>query len=414
VLSVADARERILAKFSPLGTVNVPLAQAIGRVLADEIIAKYDLPPFRNASMDGFAICSSDLSGISRENPVKLQVVADIPAGQVAPVKVLHGQAARIMTGAPVPEESDAVIPVEDTDFNQRQSGLDAPEWVEAYKEMVPGENIRPQGQDVHKGEGVMLPGRRIRAQDVGFLAMLGVAQVPVYRSPRVAIFSTGDELIQVDTPLIAGKIHDSNTYTLIALVEQYGGIPLNLGIVPDRAEAVKERLDLANAEEADLILSSAGVSVGAFDFVRSVVEQYGQLSFWRVNMRPGKPLAVGEYLGIPFVGLPGNPVSAFVGFEVFVRPAILKMAGVSSLDRITQTVFLSEPVESDGRESYLRANVEIQDGQLTAYLTGHQGSGNLRSLVQANALLLIPSGVKSLPAGTEVTAWFLGEVFLD
>ena len=212
-----------------------------------------------------------------------------------------------------------------------------------------------------------------------------------------------------MDTPLIAGKIHNSNTYTLIALVEQYGGIPLNLGIVPDRAEAVKERLDLAKAEEADLILSSAGVSVGAFDFVRSVVEQYGHLSFWRVNMRPGKPLAVGEYLGIPFVGLPGNPVSAFVGFEVFVRPAILKMAGVSSLDRITQTVFLSEPVESDGRESYLRANVEIQDGRLAANLTGHQGSGNLRSLVQANALLLIPSGVKSLPAGTEVTAWLLG-----
>ena len=179
MLSVADARERILAKFSPLGTVNVPLAQAIGRVLADEIVAQFDLPPFRNASMDGFAICSSDLLGISRENPGKLQVVADIPAGQVVPVKVLHGQAARIMTGAPVPEGSDAVIPVEDTDFNQRQSGLDAPEWVEVYREMKPGENIRPQGQDVYKGEGVMHPGRRIRAQDVGFLAMLGVAEVP-------------------------------------------------------------------------------------------------------------------------------------------------------------------------------------------------------------------------------------------
>ena len=197
-----------------------------------------------------------------------------------------------------------------------------------------------------------------------------------------------------------------------MALVEQYGGIPLNLGIVPDQADAVKECLDLAVAKEADLILSSAGVSVGAFDFVRNVIEQYGSLSFWRVNMRPGKPLAVGGYNGIPFVGLPGNPVSAFVGFEVFVRPAIMKMAGVPIMDRVTQVAFLKEPVESDGRESYLRANVQIQDGRMVAYLTGHQGSGNLRSLVQANALLLIPSGVKSLPAGTEVGAWFLGEIF--
>ena len=408
MLSVADARDQLLAKFSPLETIKVPLAHAIGKVLADEIVAQFDLPPFRNSSMDGFAIRYADLIGINRENPGKLQVVADIPAGQVAPVKILGGQAARIMTGAPVPEGSDAVIPVEDTDFYQRQPGLAAPEWVEVYREMKPGENIRSQGQDVYKGEDVMHPGSRIRPQDVGFLAMLGISDVPVYRSPRIAIFSTGDELIPVDSPLIAGKIHDSNTYTLVALVEQYGGIPLNLGIVPDRAEAVKECLDLAVAMKADLILSSAGVSVGAFDFVRNVVEQYGSLSFWRVNMRPGKPLAVGEYLGIPFVGLPGNPVSAFVGFEVFVRPSIMKMAGASFLDRVTQAVFLMEPVESDGRESYLRANVEPRNGRLTAYLTGHQGSGNLRSLVQANALLLIPSGVKSLPAGAEVTAWLL------
>jgi len=411
LLSVAEARDRLLANFSPLGTIKAPLAQAIGKVLADEIVAQFDLPPFRNASMDGFAICYADLVGISRENPGKLRVVADIPAGQVAPVKILRGQAARIMTGAPVPEGSDAVIPVEDTDFNQRQPGLAAPEWVKVYKEMKPGENIRSQGQDVYEGEDVMQPGHRIRPQDVGFLAMLGVAEVPVHRSPRIAIFSTGDELIPVDSPLIAGKIHDSNTYTLVALVEKYGGIPLNLGIVPDQAEAVKECLDLAVAKEADLILSSAGVSVGAFDFVRNVVEQYGLLSFWRVNMRPGKPLAVGEYLGTPFVGLPGNPVSAFVGFEVFVRPAIMKMAGITFLNHLTQAVFLLEPIESDGRESYLRAIVENRDGRLAAYLTGHQGSGNLRSLVQANALLLIPSGVKSLPAGAEVAAWFLGEV---
>jgi molybdopterin molybdotransferase len=186
---------------------------------------------------------------------------------------------------------------------------------------------------------------------------------------------------------------------------------PVSLGIVPDDIEAVQTCLDRAIALNVDLILSSAGVSVGAFDFVRHVVERGGHLDFWRVNMRPGKPLAFGDYQGVPFIGLPGNPVSAFVGFEVFVRPAILKMSGFNGFDRPLQKVRLLEEIDSDGRESYLRSVIALQDGVLTARLTGHQGSGNLRSLVQANALLLIPSGVKSLPAGAEVEAWILDDL---
>jgi molybdopterin molybdotransferase len=213
---------------------------------------------------------------------------------------------------------------------------------------------------------------------------------------------------LAVDEPLSPGKIHDSNSYTLIALVKKYGAIPLNLGIVPDKAQAVQSILDRAVAEKADLILSSAGVSVGAFDFVRTVVEQGGKLDFWRVNMRPGKPLAFGDYQGIPFIGLPGNPVSAFVGFEVFVRPTLLKMAGHESWSRLVLPVELLEPIHSDGRESYLRGIVEYRERGWQAKLAGHQGSGNLRSLAQANALLLIPSGVKSLPAGARVDAWLL------
>jgi molybdopterin molybdotransferase len=319
------------------------------------------------------------------------------------------------MTGAPAPDGSDAVVPVEDTDFNQRQQNISAPGRVKIFREVKPGENIRPQGQDVYKGEIVMRPGAQLRPQEIGFLAMLGMPAVAVHRSPRVAIFSTGDELIPVEVPLASGKIHDSNSYTLMTQVEQNGGIPLDFGIVPDNVDEIKGCLNRALEEKVDLILSSAGVSVGAFDFVRNVIEQYGRLSFWRVNMRPGKPLAVGEYNGIPFIGLPGNPVSAFVGFEVFVRPALLKMAGfTTNLEHPMQSVILTEPVESDGRESYLRAVVKNRKGQLEAHLTGHQGSGNLRSLVHANALLLIPSGVKSLPIGTKVAALLLGQMNFD
>lgn len=415
LLSVAGALEQLLRHFSPLERVFVPLSQAVGEVLAEPVAAALDLPPFPNSSMDGFAVRAADVQDAGRDRPVTLDVVADVPAGQVANHPVGAGEAARIMTGAPMPEGADAVVPVEDTDFNYRQPGLEAPKTVRIHRRTQQGENVRPSGQDVSRGEVVLQPGVRLRPQDVGFLAMLGVSRVPVRRRPRVAIFSTGDELLPVELPLTPGKIHDSNTYTLLALVRQAGGEGINLGIVPDQAQAVRDRLDQAVGQSVDLILSSAGVSVGAFDFVRTVVEQQGQLSFWRVNMRPGKPLAFGNYQSVPFIGLPGNPVSAYVGFEVFVRPALAKMAGLvgtqlSTAGRLRQIVRLAEAVDSDGRESYLRAQVMPSAGGLQAHLTGHQGSGNLRSLVQANALVVIPAGVKSLPAGSEVEAWFFSE----
>jgi len=279
---------------------------------------------------------------------------------------------------------------------------------VKIYRAVKAGENVRPKGQDVHAKEQVMQPGIHLRPQEIGFLAMLGIAQVSVHTLPRVAVFATGDELISVGSHLEPGKIYDSNSYTLISQIEKYGAHAVNLGIVADNIDAVRACLDRAITEGVDLIISSAGVSVGAFDFVRNVVEEGGHLTFWRVNMRPGKPLAFGEYKGVPFLGLPGNPVSAFVGFEVFVRPAILKMSGTGGRERPFQKVKLQEQIESDGRESYLRGIVTHQDGVWMARLTGHQGSGNLRSLVQANALLLVPSGVKSLPVGAEVDAWIL------
>jgi molybdopterin molybdotransferase len=408
LLDVAEALQRLLGHFAPLGVVEIPLNQIRGRVLAKDILARDDLPPFNNSAMDGFAVRTVDVLGASPEQPIVLNVVADIPAGLPVEVDLKAGQAARIMTGAVVPASADAVVPVEETDINQRQPGLKTPEAVQISKPVHPGAHIRLAGEDVRKGEVVLWAGQMIRPQEVGFLSALGIPKAPVHRKPRVAIFSSGDELIPVEETLQPGKIHDANSYTLTALVEHFGGEVINLEIVPDVPEAVRECLDRAYSEKVDLILSSAGVSVGALDFVRGVIEQDGQLDFWRVNMRPGKPLAFGDYRKIPFVGLPGNPVSAYVGFMVFVRPALLKMCGRRELSYPATRVELRESITSDGRETYLRSIVTKQEGILVARLTGHQGSGNLRSLVQANALLMIPSGVVSLPSGAQVDAWML------
>jgi molybdopterin molybdotransferase len=236
----------------------------------------------------------------------------------------------------------------------------------------------------------------------------LGYSTTDVYRKPRVALFSSGDELLDASQPLAPGKIRDSNSPMLAGLVESAGAEVVRLGVAKDTFASVKEVLDQSSALEIDLILSSAGVSVGAFDFVKEVIESNGRMDFWRVNMRPGKPLAFGEYTGIPFIGLPGNPVSAFVGFEVFVRAALRRLAGLTGEGRHIVRVRCGEEVNSDGRESYLRANLREENGVRIARLTGHQGSGNILSLVQADALLIIPAGVKCVPAGQEVEAWLL------
>jgi molybdopterin molybdotransferase len=270
------------------------------------------------------------------------------------------------------------------------------------------GENIRRRGMDLHAGETVLLAGRQLRPQDLGLLAMLGISSVTVYHKPRVALLSSGDELVDPDAPLEKGKIRDSNSYTLAALIESAGAQALRLGVARDNYESIHHLFEKAVYLRADLILSSAGVSVGAFDFVKQVIRDSGKMDFWRVNMRPGKPVAFGEYKGIPVIGLPGNPVSAFVGFEVFVRPAIQKLGGLTDLTRQMVRVKCEDEIDSDGRESYLRAEVRDVDGSFVARLTGHQGSGNLHSLVQANALLIIPAGVKCVPAGQEITAWML------
>lgn len=407
MLSVSEAREKILSTLQPLATEIIPLEQSAGRVLARDFRANTDLPSFDNASVDGFAVRAADVSNAAAHTPIRLQVVADIPAGASPSTTHLQpGQAARIMTGAPLPPGADAVVMVEHTDFQDRTPGAAAPTSVYVFQPVLPGENIRPQGSDLHAGQIVLHAGYPLRPQDMGLLAMLGAAHIEVRQQPRLALISSGDELLPVDAPLIPGKVRDANSTSLAALARQSGAQVLSLGVAADNANDVRQRLDQAVAQKADLIVSSAGVSVGAFDFIKSVVEENGHLTFWKVNMRPGKPLAFGAYRGTPFIGLPGNPVSAFIGFMVFVQPALHHLSGSVAPTRPIQRVRTAEAIESDGRESYLRAIVTQENDTLVARLSGHQGSGNLFSLVQANALLIVPSGVKSVPPAAELDAW--------
>ncbi|MCI0549701.1 MAG: molybdopterin molybdotransferase MoeA [Anaerolineae bacterium] len=408
LLSVDEARERILSHFQPVAVETLPLVECANRVLAQDIAATTDLPPFDNSSMDGFAIRVADVTDAA-DSPRSLRVVADIPAGVSPTISLAQGEAARIMTGAQVPDGAEAVVPVEDTDFSNRDAGSAAPDWVVISKSVTKGANVRPRGMDIHADEIVLQKGRVLKPQDLGLLAMLGYANISVHRKARVALFSSGNELLEAGAPLEPGKIRDSNSYTIAALIEEAGAGVIRLGVAKDDRESVKTLIEKAVDLEVDLILSSAGVSVGAFDFVKEVIEANGKMDFWRVNMRPGKPLAFGKYKDIPFIGLPGNPVSAFVGFEVFVRGVIGKLNGIYNGSRRKVQVRCAEQIDSDGRESYLRAEVHpAENGSFIAHLTGHQGSGNLHSLVQANALLIIPAGVKCVPAGQEVNAWLI------
>ena len=402
MLSVNEARERILSNFQATDIETVSLVASVNRVLGMDLAADHDYPPFDNSAVDGFAVRTDDASSLT------LKVVADIPAGTSPSITLKSGEAARIMTGAEVPNGATAVIPVEDTDFKDHQAGTTAPQTVSFEKNPAAGANIRRRGMDILTGEVVLQKGHVIKPQDLGLLATLGFADVTVHKRPRVALLSSGDELLPVDVPLEPGKIRDSNSYTIAALIENAGAEVIRLGVARDTREAVTSLLDRAVAESADLIISTAGVSVGAFDFIKEVIESNGSMDFWRVNMRPGKPLAFGSYRGIRFIGLPGNPVSAFVGFEVFVRPTLERMTGQMDRSRQTVRVRCAEEIDSDGRESYLRARIRTENGVPIASLTGHQGSGNLLSLVQADALLIIPAGVKCVPAGQEVDAILL------
>ncbi|PKN97378.1 MAG: hypothetical protein CVU42_16370 [Chloroflexi bacterium HGW-Chloroflexi-4] len=409
LLPVREAQDKILEIFQLRQPEVCKVELAYHRILAENITSPIALPPFNNSSMDGYAVRSEETRDASPASPVTLPVSLDIPAGYTQQGVLAKGTTARILTGAPIPEGADAVIPVEDTDQYKRPQTGPMQFTVSFFKSAKPGDNLRRAGEDVQLGQLVLERGRRLQPQDIGLLVSLGICEVKINQKARIALFSSGDELLLPGEHMSPGKIYDSNTYVLTGLFEDAGAEVTHLGIAKDNPESVKNTLDQALKNPPDLIVSSAGVSVGAFDYVREVIEANGRLSFWRVNMRPGKPVAFGNYKNIPFIGLPGNPVSAYIGAQVFVLPIIRKMSGLAHLDQRCMQVTLLDPLESpDGRESYFRGVIKKEDGIYKASLTGHQGSGNLFSLVKANCLLVVPAGVKRIAAGDTINAWVL------
>ena len=399
MLSVEEARQQMLNTIPVLPTEQRDILSCTGYVLAEALHAEENIPPFDNSAMDGYAVRAADLQNASEDEPAVLTIVETIAAGYAPTQQVAAGQASRIMTGAMMPEGADAVVMQEVT---QREG-----DTVKIFEDIDKAGNVRFTGESVAEGQQVMGAGKSLRPPEVSMLASLNRPEATVYRKPTVAIVSTGDELLLLGEPLEPGKIRESNRYGLYAQVEEAGGIPIDMGIVPDD-EAEIERTFRAALAKSDALITSGGVSVGEHDFVKSVLERLGEVNFWRVAMKPGKPQAYGISDGKPIFGLPGNPVSSLVVFELFVRPALLKMAGHTELLRPTFKATLAAPVtNSDGRVNYMRAILKESNGHYTAETTGPQGSGILHSLVLANGLITIPSGA-TLDAGETVDAQFL------
>ncbi|MBI3921782.1 MAG: molybdopterin molybdotransferase MoeA [Armatimonadetes bacterium] len=397
MLSVIEAQERILRAVAPLAVEMVSLQFALGRILAKDSVCPLDLPPFNNSGMDGYAVLAEDTVGASEANPVKLKVLGTVAAGDwwIDPLRA--GQALRIMTGALIPPGADAVVMVEKT----RPSA----DIVEILQQAKSGQNIRPKGEDVPQGKTVIREGTRLRAAEVGLLASMGFASVPVHGQPRVAVISTGDELVEVDQPLPPGKIRDSNSYAVGAATQRAGALLHSRHHVEDDPEALRSCLE-SLLPQVDMILTTGGVSVGDFDVVKAVVGDLGDINFWKVAMKPGKPLVFADLRGKPMFGLPGNPVSSLVTFELFVRPTLLKMQGTRNLQRpAVTTMVMQECRSSEQREEFVRARTIYENGQYQSRLCGDQGSGRLSSLVEANSLLVIPAEVTRVPAGALVTA---------
>lgn len=400
MLTVEQALDAILSRLPTLTAERVDVLGALGRVLAEPVRAERTIPPWANSSMDGYAVRAAD-TGAGRV----LAVVGRVSAGALPSRPVGPGEAVRIFTGAPLPEGADAVVPQEDVDARDGHVALRGAVATAAY--------VRPAGEDVRAGDLVLEPGVRIGAAEVGLLATLGWTQVRVARRPRVAVLSTGNELADLGTEPGPGQIPNTNTYSLLALVAEAGGEGINLGVARDELEEIEERLQ--RARSADVIVTSAGVSVGELDLVREAMTRAGaELHLWKVSMRPGKPITFGSLDGRPVFGLPGNPVSAMVTFELFVRPALLRMAGARRLHRLRVAARALEAMENPGaRRAYLRVSLRGEGSELGARLTGEQGSAILRSMVLADGLAVLPPAT-SIPQGGRVDVMVLRDLMVD
>jgi molybdopterin molybdotransferase len=395
MITVEKALEHILSRIMPLGQERVSLLDGLGRILAEDCVSRWSIPPRDNSAMDGFAVRTIDVAGAGIANPVRLAVVEEIPAGHVPRRALNRMEAAKIMTGAPIPPGADAVIRREDLVEEGRQILVTNP---------VPaGQDIRSAGEDIRAGEVAVSRGELLRPAEIGLLASLGRSMLTVYQRPVVAIVATGNELVDVDEPPAEGHIVTSNSYSLAAQVRECGAIPLLVGIARDTKEDILTHF--RHARQADAIITSGGVSVGDYDLVRTVIESnWRGIQFWQVAMRPGKPFAFGDIEGKPFFGLPGNPVSTMVSFEQFVRPALLKMMGWRHIfRRLVKAKTLEKIKKKRGVTHFLRAMVTLEEGGYGVRTTGEQGSGILKSMVMANGLVIVPADVKEIAVGEEV-----------
>lgn len=399
MISVKDALARILEAAGPIGLERLDIMSARGKIIGEDIFSGRNIPPFDNSGMDGYALRAADTAGTSYEKPVELTVIEDIPAGRLARKKVGPGQASRIMTGAFLPEGTDAVLRVEDTEA--------AGDKVKIFVQIDKGNDVRFRGEDVKYGEKVIGSGSLIRAAETGMLAALGRSYIPVYQAPVVAVLSTGDELTDIDGDVSRGQIVSSNSYTLAALVKECGATLLQMGIARDTREDLGEKFRACL--RADIIISSGGVSVGDYDFVKDVISSLGAIDFWKVAMRPGRPLAFGKLGEKLLFGLPGNPVSAMISFEQFVRPAILKMSGHQRIFRRTVRATLQETIKKKADLRYfIRGIAAEESGRFVVRSTGEQGSGILKSMVLANCLIILPEDRTLAAKGEEVTIQIL------
>lgn len=404
-VTVTEASERILAAARVLGVEHIPLREAVGRVLGEDVKSPIEHPPWDNSSMDGYAVRSADVSAAGEKTPVTLRVIETVRAGQRPTQQLAPGTAIRVMTGAPLPVGAEGVIRVEDTD-----GGV---ENVLIRDSRDSGQNMRPRGEDFRVGSIVATAGTTLGPAHIGVLASVGCAMVPVRRRPRVAVLSSGDELVDVDHFELVQRgerIVSSNSYTIAAAARVAGAEVVELGIVADDPAEYERRL--AEAGGCDLLITSGGVSVGAFDFTKDVLRSLGaDLQLWRVRMRPGAPLGFGMLGDMPWIGLPGNPVSAMVTFELFARPLIRKQLGASAIFRRAVDVRVREDIKlAAPLTHFLRGIVDWDESGAWARLTGPQGSGLLTSMARANALLVIPPERALVRAGGTVRALLLGE----
>ncbi len=400
MVTVEEAQKFVLEQIRSINAEEISLPECLGRTIARDYYSQDNIPPFDNSAMDGYAVSSPDVARASRESPVVLKVVEDLPAGSVAQREIRKGETARIMTGAAIPDGADTVIRVEKTRSEGRT--------VTIFGSIEAGKNIRLCGEDIRNGQLVLKKGTVVGPAEMGILASLGVDPVAAARPPTVGILATGDELVEIKEELTPSKIRNSNTYSLIGQVKESGGIPRNLGIAGDSKNEIRRKIE--EGLKNDILIVSGGVSVGDYDYVKEVMTDLkGRIVFWKAAIKPGRPMVFAIINGRPVFGLPGNPAASMVSFEVFVRPAILKTLGRQNDNRREVSAVVEEEIKKKkGLRYFLRAHTRWEGGVYFTRKTGLQGSGILKSMVLANSLIVLPEEEEIIDKGRRVTVRFL------